>query len=144
MTKRQSLSIVNIVCYLITIASGLYFAFSIKNELADMSGAEGDANFGIALSAAILGVLVIFSYIYAAAAVLPLILKIINIFVDSSLPAVLAMLFDIAYILVNILLVINVLSSIATDGITVGFVALILLLLVSVGSLISNVVSMFD
>ena len=144
MTKRQSLSIVNIVCYLITIASGLYFAFSIKNELAGLSGAEGDANFGIALSAAILGVLVIFSYIYAAAAVLPLILKIINIFVDSSLPAVLAMLFDIAYILVNILLVINVLSSIATDGITVGFVALILLLLVSVGSLISNVVSMFD
>lgn len=137
MEKRQVLSIVTLICYLIMVGCGAVLAIASQLEIDGIK--EGAGGLSEALGAGIMAVIMILAIAYAAIGVLPIIFKIIHIFADSKMPAVLCFLFDIAYILINGALVLTELT--AADPSYVGAAVFGGLLLVSLCAFITNIAS---
>lgn len=138
MEKRQVLSIVTLICYLILVGLGAIFAIATQLNIDDVKQ-QPENDLGTALGVGIMAVLVILSAIYAAIGVIPIILKVIHIFADSKAPAIICLLFDVAYILINGALVLSELS--AADPAITGIAVFGGLLLVSLIAFITNIAS---
>ena len=139
MEKRQKLSLITVICYLIFIAPVLIFGATLNEAVEGLIGA-GVAGAVIGL---LLLVLNVGAYVYAAVGVIPTVLKLIHIFVDKRIFAILSLPFDLIYISINLALLFEIISGGVFEEWLILAVAVISLL-ISLVAFITNILSIKD
>ena len=132
MEKRQVLSIISLICYLVFIACGVVLALGLYDG---PIGGEGTS-----LSEGILYALIIIVIMgYAIASVIPTIMRVIGIFSDSKIFTGICIPFDIIFTVASGLLLYLTLRDPMQEGFTVCLTVFIPTLVISLIAFISNI-----
>ncbi len=137
--KRKTLCVITLICYLLLTGAGAVFALVLNGDLGNLS--EGEGGIGTAIAGVAIAIIMVLAIAYAAVGILPLLLKLLHIFVDSKIPAVICIPFDIIYIVCNGALVFSAVKSGITENMGLAVFALALLA-VSVTAIATNIASL--
>jgi hypothetical protein len=132
MEKRQVLSIISLICYLVFVACGVIMALGLYD-----GPVGGD---GTSLSEGILYALIIIVVMgYAVASVIPAIMRIIGIFNDSKILAGICIPFDVIFLLVSGLFLYLTLRDPMQEGFAICLTVFVPTLIISLVAFICNI-----
>lgn len=135
MKKHQIMSLATVICYLAFIVLGILLALGMYHiGFGGGSDAEG---IGKAFLSIVSLLLVVLGGAYAFFALTPFILKLISIWKPKRLLAIFCIPFDVCFLVVHTLLLINVIETGATSEVWQA----ILLLLLPIGTLTLNILT---
>ena len=137
MNKRKILNILTDVCYLIIFVFATVLCVYLR---AQMKGASAEVGFGAALSGVVLVIVLFLAVIYAAMALVPLMLKTLGIFFDKAWISILCIICDIGLTVMHVALLTNIFSG-DTDFST-ALVMLFVCVTLSLTALVLNVLSL--
>ena len=137
MSKKRVLALVSLISYGNFVAMGGVCAAFIQNKaFGDNFSLDGIAD---ALGAVALAAVMIIGALYAALGFIPCALKIVDIILDSKIPSIICILFDIAFMYINGQAFLASLGAISFDGAIVIILILLIPLLVSIASFLANI-----
>lgn len=139
MKTRKIISIITAFCYGIFAACGLYIFLSMKKAMENGSSDVVTEELGAAgiIILTLIGVLYIFFFIYAALALLGMLLKVINIFSSAKALPIICMMFDFCFVALH-----GYLFAQSLSGDFFAFTPQLVLLLISVGAMIMNIITL--
>lgn len=136
--KKKILCVIGLICYLVFVGGGIGLILSMQSGLDNVEGGIGAALVGV-----VVAIVMVIAAAYATVGVLPIIMKVVHIFADSKVPAVICIPFDLLYIGANAALCVNAVSNMS-DGDLSGVIVFAVLAVISVVALVTNIMSLSE
>ncbi len=136
MERRQVLSIISLICYLIFVALGAFFALGLY---ADSLGGNTSNGIGGAIVTILIAVLMIIAIIYALIGIVPSLMKLVNIFWDSKIPSIVCIPFDLVYLAINGYFIYNTLSDTSASGFEITLAVFAVATFISLVAFVCNI-----